>query len=97
MATFIKGVKVTPAIIKENEDFDWSLHKNECGYHSYFSRNQTLIWLMNAKSSCEIEVRMLNTVKAALVFDIEISEFYKTVGESTFIDRLADRLNIKPW
>jgi hypothetical protein len=52
---------------------------------------------MNANDNCEVEVRILNTLKAALVFDIDVIDFYKDIGESKFIDRLADRLGVKPW
>lgn len=97
MTTFVNGIKQTPKVVKDGEDLDWASFKNNCGYHSYFPRNQTLIWIMNANDNCEVEVRILNTLKAALVFDIDVIDFYKDIGESKFIDRLADRLGVKPW
>lgn len=83
-------------MIKQNQEVDWSNYANNCGTHAFFPTNQTLIWLMNGSPSCEVEVKILNTVKVALILDVDVFDFYKDIGESKFVDRVASVLNIHP-
>lgn len=51
---------------------------------------------MNGQSSCEVHVKILNAIKVEMALTIDPISFYKDVGETTFIDRIASTLLIHP-
>lgn len=51
---------------------------------------------MNGQSNCEVHVKILSAIKIEMALSIDPSDFYKDVGETTFIDRIAKTLNIHP-
>lgn len=84
-----KNTKIKPIEYEEGKTTDWTQLTGSCGSHTYFPLNQTLIWVMNARPDCEVTVVIENSVKVAMRLDVPLDEYYKNIGNTRFIDKIA--------
>ncbi len=96
LITVVDGLKIAPIVVRDHEDIEWSNYKWECGAHFYDVSNQSLTWIMNAKSICTVTVQILSTLNLGVILNYDVSDFYSNYGVATFIDKVAALLDIHP-
>ena len=94
LITVVNGKRIESLIVREDEEINLIDHKNNCGTNIYFPSNTTLTWIQNARSNCIVRVVKTSSVRINMRLDINVFDFYKDVGTTSFIDRMAALLNI---
>ena len=94
METSVNGKDIEPIVIEEGVEINWADHRNSCGAHTYDMDTQTLTWIMNTQNNCLVKVNIKSVVKVTMRLDIPVADFYKDIGTSTFVDRVAALLGI---
>lgn len=51
---------------------------------------------MNAKSNCIVTVVKKKTVRIAMRLDLDVSDFYSNIGETSFKDKISALLGVHP-
>lgn len=99
--TVVNGKTIDSLVVKEGETINLLDYKDKCGTNIYTSSsnsdaapNTTLTWIQTADPNCLVTVVKSSTVKINMRLDINVMDFYKDIGPTSFIDRMAALLGI---
>mmetsp|Transcript_28767 Transcript_28767/g.25903 ORF Transcript_28767/g.25903 Transcript_28767/m.25903 type:complete len:182 (+) Transcript_28767:759-1304(+) len=85
------GIDIRPKLAASDLDIADS---DTCGTHIYTGGDQTVQVKLTGDPSCDVTVKLTNTVKGWARYSLSVDEFFEQDGPTTFVDNVANVLKI---